>query len=144
MPAAHATILVRRRPDEVFAFVADARNQWRWQPTLMRIEDFPHAAVQVGASWLEVRNFNGRARNLRITVTEYRSPAALGFTGDGGGIVVQGRFTFEPVGDATRVTQHMDFRGRRLMMLLAPLIARRSGDEMQDNLERLRTALNGL
>ena len=143
MPAAHATILVRCRPDDAFAFIADARNQWRWQPTLIRIENFPDAAVQVGASWLEERNFNGRARSLRITVTEYDSPVTLGFTGEGAGIVVHGRFTFEQAGDATRVTQHMHFRGRGVMMLLAPLIARQSRDEMQVNLERLRTALNG-
>jgi hypothetical protein len=142
MPAAHATILVNSRPDVVFAFIADARNQWRWQPTLTAIEGFPDAPVQVGASWLEVRRFGARLRNIYVTVTDYRSPALLGFTGDQGGIVVKGRFVFEAVGNATRVTQHMQFRGRGLMVFLVPLIARQSRDEMQSNLERLRATLS--
>src|ERR1700732_2317224 len=69
MPAAHATILVNSRPDDVFAFIADARNQWRWQPTLTAIEGFPDAPVQVGASWVEVRRFGGRLRSIYVTVT---------------------------------------------------------------------------
>ena len=142
MPAAHASILVNSRPHDVFAFVADARNQWRWQPTLTAIEGFPDAPLEVGASWLEIRRFGGRVRNIYVTLTDHRSPASLGFTGDLGGIIIKGRFVFEAVGNATRVTQHMQFRGRGLMVFLAPLIARQSREEMESNLERLRATLS--
>ena len=137
MPTVKASVLVGRPVEEVFAFVADPRNDGRWQAAFVRQEGQSGTPIRAGASWIEVRRVGPRERAVTVTVTEWDPPRSFGWAGDAGIVRVEGRFEFEGVAGGTRVSQRMNFVFRGVMLLLGPIAARQSRREMQHSLERL-------
>jgi uncharacterized protein YndB with AHSA1/START domain len=141
MASCEASVTISRPPAEVFAFCADPHNDPSWQSNLLRHEALGDGPFEAGASWTEIRRLAGRQTRVEVTVTGYAPPRVLEFTARTGGLWADGRIEFDPLGQGTCVRQHMQFRGRGVSALLAPLVAHQTARELRTNLDLLQRAL---
>jgi hypothetical protein len=124
MVRVEGTTLVERPVDEVFDFVADERNEPRYNPRMVSVSKLTPGAVRVGTRWAAVMEApRGRLLDLDVEVTEYDRPHVLGTASRMGGTAVVGRVTFEPDPAGTRLTWSWDVRPQGLMRLAGPLLA---------------------
>jgi hypothetical protein len=85
---------VRRSPEDVFAFIADLRNEPRYVPNVVetkKIADGPHGVV--GTQYREVtRVMLGRKTTATYVVTEFTPPQTFAFRGKLGRSTFHGRW----------------------------------------------------
>jgi uncharacterized protein YndB with AHSA1/START domain len=112
-------VLVERPAGEVFDFLADVRNEERWNPNVLRIESEADGPLSVGATFEGVYRRGGR---MRFELVEAVRPRRLVFRGGGRQITLVGTLELEQAGSATRVRRKGEMEPRGLMKLLAPLM----------------------
>jgi hypothetical protein len=70
---------VERSADEVFDFLADVRNEERWNPNVLRIESEADGPLAVGGTFEGVYRRGGR---MRFELVEAVRPSQLVFRGE--------------------------------------------------------------
>jgi uncharacterized protein YndB with AHSA1/START domain len=73
-------VLVERPADEVFDFLADVRNEERWNPNVLRIESEADGPLAVEGTFEGVYRRGGR---MRFELVEAVRPSRLVFRGGG-------------------------------------------------------------
>lgn len=112
-------VLVERPADEVFDFLADVRNEERWNPNVLRIESEADGPLTVGGTFEGIYRRGGR---MRFELVEAVRPSRLVFRGGGRQTTPVGTLELEQAGLATRVQMKGGMEPRGLMKLLAPLM----------------------
>ena len=131
-------------PAEVFRYVTDPSRFHEWQENVVSGCMDETDAVAVGSTCLTIRRIGGAERTVTSRVTKLDPPRNWAIRGVGGPIRAAVDVTVEPAdGDArSRVTIELDFTGHGIGKLLVPLLVRpQSRNEMQRNMERLRTRI---
>jgi carbon monoxide dehydrogenase subunit G len=112
-------VLVDRLAQEVFDFLADVRNEERWNPNVVRIESESDAPLSVGGSFEGVYRRGGR---MRFELVEAVRPSRLVFQGGGRQMTLVATLELERAGSATCVRMNGQMEPRGPMKLLAPLM----------------------
>ena len=94
---AELSIEIARRPDEVFAYLADVSNLPEWQSGVRRAE-------QTGDRIDETRAFLGREMHTTLEIVESESPRVLTLKALDGPVKFTVRHELEPAGSGTRLT----------------------------------------
>jgi hypothetical protein len=115
-------ILISRPMEEVFDFVADQRNEPRYNPRMVRAEKITDGPVGKGTVFHSAAKSMGRTAEMRIELTGYDRPSRLASRttmrqGD-----MDGTLTFEPAPSGTRMRWSWQVRAKGAVRLLAPLI----------------------
>jgi uncharacterized protein YndB with AHSA1/START domain len=140
VPAAKGRVLVRRPPEDVFAFVADFENEPRWKPGLVHeVERVSPSGQAIGTRYREVLSAGGERVEQIFEVTEYEPNRRVGFVAESSG--TRGVYELEPVADGTMLTFTVRPRRSGLAKVLEPLRARQARERVQRELERLRDLL---
>jgi polyketide cyclase/dehydrase/lipid transport protein len=129
------SVVVDGDPATVFDYVCDPKESRRWQRDL--IHRAPAMPQSGHLTWHEVRALASRPRPVEISLTATSRPDLIEFVATSGSLRAAGDLKFEPAGNRTRIVQRTDIRGRGMMALLAPFIARRVARIGQANLYRL-------
>ncbi len=111
-------------PDVVFDFVADERNEPKFNPRMVRAELISEGPIGAGARFLAATKSMGRTLEMVIETTAYDRPARLTSTTHMSSAEIQGTMTFEPVSAGTRMRWSWDVEPKGFFRLLAPLVAR--------------------
>ncbi len=74
MSRAEHTVVTRRPPQEVFAFLTDPDNQVLWQTSVLAVERETEGPIVVGSRFSDVRRFLGRSFTSTLEVTELTPP----------------------------------------------------------------------
>lgn len=115
-------IVIDRPVAEVFDFVADERNEPRYNPQMVAVEQLSEGEIGLGTQFrAEVRS-GRRSLPMVVEFTTYDRPARLGSRTRMAGMVIMGELTFEAVGDATRMRWSWDMEPSGALRLLTPLI----------------------
>ena len=115
-------ILIKRPIDEVFDFVADERNEPRYNPQMTSAEQLSEGEIGLGTQFSAQVVSNGRALPIVIEFTTFDRPMRLGSQTTMSGMVIVGELTFEAVGETTRMRWSWDLRPSGALWLLTPLI----------------------
>jgi uncharacterized membrane protein len=129
------SVVVARRPEEVYDLVADLERGPEWQSSLEGVDV---------ARGTEVRSFGGRQREATFRVTEQDRPNRFGIESRTGSVEAHALFTLAPVGEGTRVDFRLDLElgvGVTGGRLAAAVIRGRVAREARQNLERLKELL---
>jgi uncharacterized membrane protein len=111
------SVLIERPIEEVFEFVANFENEPRWKPDVVRtVERLSGSPMELGARYREISAPPGEQRETIFEVTESKLGERIAFQSSGGS---RGAYTFERVGDATRVTFAVDLPARALVGVIA-------------------------
>jgi uncharacterized protein YndB with AHSA1/START domain len=106
-------VMVRRPPEVVFDFLADPRNEERWNPNVIRIVP------------LSPGTFEGtyrRGGRMRFELTEYDRPHRLVFRGGGRQMRLVATVEVAPADGGAIVEMRADMRPRGPFRLLTPAL----------------------
>lgn len=117
-------ITIGRPVDEVFDFVADERNEPRYNPRMTRADKTSPGPVGTGTRYRAQSVTRGRPVEMTIETTEYDRPRRLASSTSLAMMSVHGALTFDPVQDGTLMHWSWDLEPRGLLKLITPLIAR--------------------
>jgi hypothetical protein len=117
-------IVIERPVEEVFDFVADARNEPCYNRRLRHAVQITAGPVGRGTRFREETIMLGRPVVTLIEHTAYERPRRLVSAIQMATMDIQGALTFDPVPGGTRMRWSWDLAPRGVFRLLTPLIAR--------------------
>jgi carbon monoxide dehydrogenase subunit G len=127
---------IERPVAEVFAYVADHRNQHMWQPGL-------HEVKVDGDIHSEVRKVMGRRVEHRLELTDHVVNERITHKGKGQGHESEytRHFLFSGDGKSTKVTMEMDLDTKGILKAGEPVLERILHREITSALEHLKDIL---
>jgi carbon monoxide dehydrogenase subunit G len=111
--------VVGRPVEEVFDFLADIRNEMRWNPRIVRIAQTSAGSIGAGTT------FEGQYQGLgtlRTQLVEYERPRRISFRSTGARMHINGTIVLTPAGDGTDVSLHADLEPQGIFKVVAPLM----------------------
>jgi hypothetical protein len=136
-------IVIRRPMTEIFDFVADQRNEPRYNPRMLRAEKVSSGPIGVGTRFRAATASIRRPTEMTIEVTTYDRPRRLGSWTRLSGMDIRGGLTFEPVPEGTLMRWSWDLDPQGVLKLLRPLIARMGRSQEQAIWASLKRYLEG-
>jgi hypothetical protein len=132
-------IVIKRPIGEVFDFVADERNEPRYNPQMTLVERLSEGEIGLGTQFSAQVVSGGRALPVVIEFTTFDRPVRLGSRTTMSGMVILGELTFEAVGETTRMRWSWDLKPSGALRLLTPLMVfmgRRQEKDIWTSLKR--------
>ena len=117
-------IVIHRPVAEVFDFVADERNEPRYNPGMLRAELLTPEPVGLGSRFRAEMRTRPRPVVMTTENTGYDRPRRLASTTRLSTMDIQGTLTFDPVAAGTRMRWSWGLQPRGLLKLLTPVVAR--------------------
>lgn len=120
-------VVIRRRPEEVFDFVADETNEPRYNPGMARAEKLTEGPIGVGSRFGAMMGRGRRGFPMTMEVTGFDRPHRLASRTTMAGMDVDGAVTFTadgPAGDMTRLRWDWDLEPRGWLRAIVPLAPR--------------------
>ena len=134
------SVVIQRRVEDVFAFIADQTNAPRWQFDLLEVKRITDAPIGVGTRHTAVRKFMGRRLELTNEYIRFVPNHEVTFTGEGGPRFETSYFT-EPTANGTLLTCRMQMEPGGLLNLAEPLIATGLRRDFATNFRDLKALL---
>jgi hypothetical protein len=117
-------IAISRPVDEVFDFVADERNEPRYNPRILGVEKLSPGPIGQGTRFHAETTTMGRTAGIAIQYTTYQRPQRLASSIHMSAADIQGTLTFAPIAGGTRMRWLWEMRLRGVFRPLTPIIAR--------------------
>ena len=114
---------IDRPVEEVFDFVADERNEPRYNPRMRRADKISEGAIGVGTRYRAETASMGRAVPMVIEVTEYERPRRLASMTHMSSMDIGYTLTFEPVPEGTRMRWAGDLAPHGILKVMGQLVA---------------------
>jgi uncharacterized protein YndB with AHSA1/START domain len=106
---AHVSIMVNRKPDEVFAYIADVHKHSEWSPKAYRVEGID-GPVQLGSTFTSFGWVPKDADHRNeVEVTAFDPPRTIEFTGRERGESFINTYVLTPQGNGTKIDRTLDF-----------------------------------
>ncbi len=122
-------IVIERPVEDVFDFVADERNEPRFNPRMSRVELVTPEPIGAGARFLAQSRMMGRVFEVAVEYTVFDRPRLLGSRSRstpqgrrGRPLLIEGSLTFEPVPEGTQMRWSWQVETPRALRLIAPLL----------------------
>ena len=141
MFAKTATVQISRPPEEVFAFVADARNRPLWDESVGTEELTSPEPIGVGSTVRTGLRSMGRDYVLTWEVTEHEPPSRQTIESTSGPFPTTLEYRLSPQDGGTLVQFSLTGRPTGLLRLLQPLIARNTEKNLDRGFPRLKRLL---
>jgi Polyketide cyclase / dehydrase and lipid transport len=110
-----------RPVEDLFDFLADPRNEPRYNPVVIAAEKTTPGPIGVGTRFVQRARSFGRVGDVEIEVVSYARPDHLGFAIKSAGMDVRGEQTFSRQPPGCLVTWAWDLRPRGPWRLPGPL-----------------------
>ena len=132
-------VTIHRLADDEFDFVADERNEPRYNPKMTSVERLSDGEIGLGTQFRAEVVSGRKPLSMVIEFISFERPHRLVSRTTMPGMMILGDLTFEAVGDATRMHWAWDIQPTGAMRLLKPLITimgRRQEREIWTSLKR--------
>jgi uncharacterized protein YndB with AHSA1/START domain len=126
-------LVIHRPVQEVFDFVADERNEPRYNPRICRAEQLSPGPIGRGTRFRAEAGALGRTTGMTIEYTIYERPRRLASSIRMPAADITGTLRFDPVTNGTRMGWSWLVRPRGLYRLLTPVIVRVGRRQEQEN-----------
>jgi uncharacterized protein YndB with AHSA1/START domain len=133
-------IIINRPVNEVFDFIADERNEPRYNPRMVRAEQISPGPIGAGSRFHTELKTMGRTMPMTVEFTAYERPRRLASVTRSSMMETEGALTFESVGADTRMRWSWEVRPRGALKLMAPFvgtIGRRQEQRIWSSLKHL-------
>lgn len=117
-------LVIHRPVGEVFDFVADERNEPRYNPRMLTVEQTTPGPIGCGARFRAESRSLGRRVPMTIEFTAFERPRRLASATHLSAMEIRGTLTFEPVPAGTRMRWAWELEPRGVLKLLTPLVVR--------------------
>ena len=136
-------IVINRPVDAVFDFVADARNEPRYNPRMLRADKLSPGPIGLGTRFRAAMRTRPRPTQMTTEFTGYERPRWLALRSHLSAMEIRGALTLDPDPDGTRMRWSWVVAPRGVLKLLTPLVARtgrRQEQAIWANLKRVLEA----
>jgi hypothetical protein len=117
------SVVVVRKADEVFRYVADLRNEPSWHVDIASVPPETDPVPVVGRTYaLKFKPFMGKTDGT-FTALEVELGARVVYLADFAGLQPRITYTVEPAGESTRFTRAVELRPSGLKVLMTPMMA---------------------
>jgi uncharacterized protein YndB with AHSA1/START domain len=138
MARAEHTVVIRRPPEEVFAFLTDLSRVPEWQSGAVEVRG-PDADLGVGTTYVEVLKFLGKRIEATIQVTEYEPGRRFSIKTLSGPIPFQVQHTLTPSdGGGTTLSVTLEGEPGRFFRLAEPLVVRNAQRQVEGDFATLK------
>jgi uncharacterized membrane protein len=137
------SIEINRSPEEVFAYLDDAKRHGEWQEQIVDVKA-PDGPLHVGSRVTQTRRVPGRDQTMTYEITERDAPRRSSFKVLDGPVRAYGTISVEPVGDGSRsrLTFEMDFTSHGLGgKLIAPMARMQAKKQVPKDQAKLKELL---
>lgn len=137
-------IEIDRSAADVFAYLDQLERHGEWQAGIVSTTDVTPGPVRVGTRATDLRRVPGGMKTkVTYQIVEHDPPRRTRFEGTNGPVRVAGTVTVEPLdgGARCKLTLELDFRGRGIGVLFAPLARRQAAREVPADQQRLKQRL---
>jgi len=114
-------IVIARPVAEVFDFVADERNEPKYNPRMDSAEMLTRGAIGRGNRYRVTVRSRGRPVSMLMETTGYERPSRLASTTVMAAAEISGELSFEPEAGGTLMRWRWDVRPKGLMRLFTPV-----------------------
>ena len=122
MITTEATESVARSAEQVFALIADVRNDPRWHTDVLEARLIEGTTVDKGATFeIKTKPVMGVSGGT-VTISAYDPPSGIVFDVRMGKLEPTTTFTVVPDGQGCRVTRRIDIEPLGLMRVMAPFM----------------------
>jgi len=138
------SIDIARPPAEVFAYLDQLERHGEWQQEIVSSHVVTGSPIGVGTRASDKRRLPG---GMKATVTyeivEHDPPRRTRFQGVNGPVRVAGVVSIEPLdgGAGSRVTVELDFMGKGIGKLMAPMARKHAAKQVPADQRRLKERL---
>ncbi len=122
--------MIERPVELVFDFVADERNEPRFNPRMVSVELLSPGPIGAGSRFLAESRMMGGAFEVTVEYTHFERPRLLGSKSrsiprgrKGRPLLIEGRLIFQPVPEGTRMRWSWQVETPGALRLIAPLLA---------------------
>jgi uncharacterized protein YndB with AHSA1/START domain len=117
------SVTIARRPEEVFAYVADLRNEPAWHVDVASVPADTDAVPVIGKTYpVTFTPFMGKTAGT-FTALEVEQGSRIVYVADLAGIRPRITYTVEAADDGTRFTRAVEMRPGGLKVLMTPMMA---------------------
>ena len=135
----YSTETVIRRPvEDVFDYCSDLRSELRWNPKVKHIEKVTDGPVGVGTRYRAPWSNSGPTT---VQVVAFDHPRSWETSTRARGMVIRFRGTVTDAAPGARYTAYLELQPKRLARLVAPLALLAMRRQDQQNMDRIREAL---
>ena len=120
----HGDILIARPPEVVFDFVADERNEPRFNSQMSTSVLESDEPIGKGTRFRVTFRSVGRLTPMSVEITGYERPRRLATHSKSRGAEIDGEMSFVPEAQGTRMRWSWDVQSKKLVRLFDPLVAR--------------------
>jgi hypothetical protein len=147
MPRVEEEIIIRRLPEDVFAFATAPENDRLWSSTAVERRVESDGPVQVGTRINAVDKFLGRRIESTFEVTEHEPSRRSAIKFVSGPVRAEGTYTFEPASGGTRFRWALQappgLGGLYLGRVTDPLVTWIFRRRLRRDLRRLKEVMEG-
>ena len=122
MPHVVGEIVINRPVEQVFDFVADERNEPRFNPKMLTVEKVTPGPVGKGTRFRTQVKARQRTAGMSVEFTAYDRPRRLRSVSELSNMEIEGTLTFDPVPEGTRMRWSWDLAPRGILRLATPVI----------------------
>lgn len=122
-PKIEGEIVIGRPIDEVFDFVADERNEPKYNPGMLSAEKLSTGPIGEGTRFRATIKSKGKPLEMLLETTAYERPSRLGNRTSMSSAEISGSMTFEPDAGGTRMRWSWEVKPKGVYRLLTPIIA---------------------
>ena len=141
MAAAEYSVLVRRTPEDVYAFLADGLNNTAWRPGVRSVTHASGPAGREGAVYVQrMAGPGGHEIDGDYEITEARPGEVLRFQVIAGPARPHGVFLLIPEPGGTKVSFALSFEPTGFLKLMGAMVQKTMDHEVAQ-LENLKAAL---
>ena len=123
MARTEGSIDIARPAEVVCDFVADMRNEPRYNPQMSRVELLTEGPIGVGSRFRAATEARGRPLEMNVELTEFERPTRVASVMHSAIIDVAGALTLSPLPGGTRLKWSWDVRPKGWLRLLGPVLA---------------------
>ena len=136
------TVVIARKPEDVFAYLDDLKARPNWQDDVRSTKVLTEGPTRVGTEVEETRQMGSRTLTVRWRVTAHEPPRRSTFeTYQSTMMKPSGVISVEPSGDGSRVTFEMEPNPMGMAKLMMPMIAGRIRKNVATDLDHLKRNL---
>jgi carbon monoxide dehydrogenase subunit G len=129
---------ITRPIEEVFDYLADARNEPRWLPGARSVAKTSEGPVGQGTTFIGQYS---RAGRVDLELVEFQRPTRVTFRAHSSIVDFDDVVDLTSQDGVTRLEAHMTAQPRGAMRLVAPIMGRTMSRQFSGNWDHLRSAL---
>jgi uncharacterized protein YndB with AHSA1/START domain len=137
----HQSVVIRRPPAEVFAFLADLQNWSRWNPEQRETELTSSGPMDVGTTFRQALDAGGKRIELFGEVSEYEPNENLSLDYARDSLSFRLDFRLERTSEGTRLIGSVEGRMSGFSSLFEPLVEREVNEQIKTNLDHLKALM---